>query len=90
MTQAELIARLAEKTGEPKAKVEKMLKSLGVIVKGELKNDGSVKLPELGTFKVQQRAARAGRNPRTGKTIQIAACKVAKFQPSKSLADDLK
>lgn len=90
MTQAELIAQLAEKTGEPKTKVETMLKSLGVIVKGELINGGSVKLPELGTFKVQQRAARTGRNPRTGKTIQIAACKVAKFQATKSLSDDLK
>lgn len=90
MTQAELIAQLAGKTNMPKSKAEEMFKSLCEIIKNELKKDGSVKLPGIGTLKVQMRAARAGRNPRTGKTLQIPARKAAKFQASASLTEELK
>ena len=90
MTQAELVAQLANQTGMPKSKAEEMLKSLCGIIKDDLKKDGSIKLPGLGTFKVQMRAARTGRNPRTGKTLQVPARKAAKFQVSASLADELK
>ena len=89
MTQAELVALLAEKTKLPKIKAEEAFKSLCDIIKEDLKKDGSVKLPGIGTLKTQQRAARAGRNPRTGKTLQIPARKTAKFQISKSFADEL-
>lgn len=90
MTQAELIAQLAEKTGVTKNKAEEMFKSLCGIIKNDLKKEGSIKLPGLGTFKLKQRAARTGRNPRTGQSIQIPARKVAKFEASKSFAEELK
>jgi len=90
MTQAELIVQLAGKSDVTKAKAEEILKNLCEIIKDDLKKDGSVRLPGIGTLSVQQRAARTGRNPQTGKTIQIPARKAAKFQASKVLADELK
>ena len=89
MTQVELVALLASKMGLPKSKAEEAFKSLCEIIKDDLKKDGTVKLPGIGTLKIQQRAARTGRNPRTGKTLQIPARKTAKFQISKPFADEL-
>lgn len=56
-------------------------------VKESLKNGGEVRIPDFGTFKVADRKAREGRNPATGKTIQIPASRVPKFTPSKGLKD---
>ncbi len=90
MTQAELVAQLVKETGITKSKAEEVLKSLGGIVKSVLKKGDSVRLPGVGTFKVVERAARSGRNPRTGKTIQIAARKAVKFEATKPLAEEIK
>lgn len=90
MTQAELIAKLAEQNEISKSKAEQVFKSLCGIVKDELKSDGSVTLPGVGTFKTTQRNQRKGRNPRTGKELIIPACKAAKFVVSKPFADSLK
>jgi len=89
MTQAELVAFLANKTGLPKSKAEEAFKALCGIIKDDLKKDGSVKLPGIGSLKIQQRAARAGRNPRTGQAIQVPARKVAKLQASDALLNEL-
>lgn len=90
MTQAELVAKLADKADVSKSKAEAMFKSLCGIIKDELKKDGSVSITGVGTFKTIQRAGRKGRNPRTGKEIQIPACRAAKFVVSKPFADELK
>lgn len=58
-------------------------------IKAAMKNGGEVRIPDFGTFKVAKRAAREGRNPATGKTIQIPASVVPKFTPSKGLKDAL-
>ena len=56
----------------------------------QLKNGEPVVLPGFGTFSVSDRAAREGRNPQTGATIQIAASRVAKFKAGKGLKDAVK
>jgi DNA-binding protein HU-beta len=52
-------------------------------------NDGKVQLVGFGTFGVKERAARTGRNPRTGESIAIAASKSVNFKPGKGLKDSL-
>jgi DNA-binding protein HU-beta len=56
-------------------------------VKSTLKKSGSVSLVGFGTFTVSKRAARSGRNPRTGASIKIKAAKVPKFRAGKALKD---
>ena len=56
-------------------------------VKKTLKRGGTVSLVGFGTFSVGKRAARTGRNPRTGESIKIKAAKVPKFRPGKALKD---
>ena len=62
----------------------------GVVeVQTTLKKGGSVTITGFGTFTAPKRAARTGRNPRTGATIKIKAAKVPKFRPGKGLRDAL-
>lgn len=56
-------------------------------IKSTLKAGNEVRIPDFGTFKVADRKAREGRNPATGKTIQIPASRVAKFTPAKGLKE---
>jgi DNA-binding protein HU-beta len=58
-------------------------------IKATLKKGNSVTLVGFGTFAVSQRAARTGRNPRTGEAIKIKKAKVPKFRPGKALKDAL-
>jgi DNA-binding protein HU-beta len=58
-------------------------------VKSTLKKGNSVSLVGFGTFAVTKRAARLGRNPRTGAALKIKAAKVPKFRPGKALKDAL-
>ena len=84
MTKAELVEKIHAKAGLPtKAKAEEALDA--VVASGE-----SVTFTGFGSFKVVERAARKGRNPRTGKEITIPASKVAKFTPGKGLKDAIK
>lgn len=55
------------------------------VAKEELKKDGKIALVGFGTMGINERPARQGRNPRTGKTIKIAAKKVVKFKPAANL-----
>lgn len=87
MNKAELIAAMAATTGLPKKDVEAVLKSFVDVVSNELKNGGKVQLVGFGTFEVSQRAAREGRNPQTGETMQISASKTPKFKAGKALKD---
>ena len=58
-------------------------------IRGSLRKGNSVTLVGFGTFAVGKRAARTGRNPRTGDSIKIKAAKVVKFRPGKALKDSL-
>lgn len=87
MNKTELIAAVAEKAEISKKDSEKALKAFVEVVTEQLKNDDKVQLVGFGTFEVSKRAAREGRNPQTGKTMKIEACKAPKFKAGKALKD---
>jgi len=85
MNRAELIAKMAADAGISKAAAERALGAFVDGVAGALKGGGKVSLVGFGTFSVSERAARVGRNPRTGANINIPASKVPKFKAGKGL-----
>jgi len=87
LTKQELIAKIAESSEISKAQVAKVLDSLIETVTAELSADGEVALPGLGKFCTSKRAARTGRNPQTGATINIAAATIPAFKAGKALKD---
>jgi len=89
MNKSELIDHIAAKSDISKAAAGRALDALMGAVKTTLKKGGSVTLVGFGTFAVAVRAARTGRNPRTGETIKIKKAKLPKFRPGKALKDAL-
>ncbi|MGV1098242.1 HU family DNA-binding protein [Thiovibrio sp. JS02] len=89
MNKADLIASIAEKSGMTKVQAEISLNNLLTIIADTLKKGDSVTLVGFGTFAVSSRAARNGRNPKTGQTMKIPARKVVKFKPGKKLTDSV-
>ena len=87
MNKVELVASMAEKAELTKVDTEKALKAFIDTVTEELKNGGKVQLVGFGTFEISERAARTGRNPQTGETIEIKASKAPKFKAGKALKD---
>jgi len=85
----ELIAALAEKTGTTKADAGTAINATLDIIADALAQGGEVKLAGFGAFSVSNRAAREGRDPRTGQPVQIAASKAAKFSAAKALKDSV-
>ena len=87
MNKTELIAAVAEKAEISKKDAEKAVKAFTDAVAEELAKGGKVQLVGFGNFEVSERPAREGRNPQTGKTMTIAACKAPKFKAGKALKD---
>ena len=87
MNKTELIDHIAAESDISKAAAGRALDAIIGAVKTTLKKGDSVTLVGFGTFAVGKRAARSGRNPRTGATIKIKAAKVPKFRPGKALKD---
>ncbi len=87
MNKTELIAAMASKADLSKKDTEKALKAFTEVVTSEIKKGHKVQLVGFGTFEVTKRAAREGRNPQTGKTMKIKACKAPKFRAGKALKD---
>ena len=87
MNKTELVAAMAEQTNLSKKDVEAALKAFIDLVAEELKKGEKVQLVGFGTFEVSERAAREGRNPQTGETMQIKASKTPKFKAGKALKD---
>ena len=87
MNKTELIAAMAEQTELSKKDAEAALKAFVDVVSEELKKGEKVQLVGFGTFEVSERSAREGRNPQTGETMKIAACKAPKFKAGKTLKD---
>ncbi len=87
MTKEELIAKAAQDTGISKSQASQVLKSILDGIEGALAKGDKVSLVGFGTFSVSKRAARTGRNPATGASIQIAAANVPKFKAGKKLKD---
>ncbi len=90
MTKAELVAEIAKQAGITKKQADAALKAAVAAISEALKREERVAIPKLGIFSVKQRAARKGRNPRTGEVIEIPARKVVAFKPAKELRDSVK
>jgi DNA-binding protein HU-beta len=89
MNKTELVEHMAKHAEISKAAAARALESLMGAVKTTLKKGGTVALVGFGTFAVGKRAARVGRNPKTGAALKIKAAKVPKFRPGKGLKDAL-
>lgn len=87
MNKAELIDAIAASADLSKASAGRALDAVTDTITGALKEGDTVSLVGFGTFQVKERSARTGRNPQTGKTIQIAAAKVPGFKAGKGLKD---
>lgn len=90
MNKTELIAAMAEKAEISKKDAEKALTAFTNVVADTLVDGDKVQLVGFGTFEVVERAARTGRNPQTGETIEITASKSPKFKAGKALKDAVK
>jgi DNA-binding protein HU-beta len=88
MVKAGLVAKLAE-IGITKKQAGEAVDAFIEAVKGSLAKGEKVSLIGFGTFNVKERAAREGRNPRTGKKIKIPKKKVPSFKPGKELKDSV-
>ena len=90
MTKAQFVKTLKEQAGlATLAQAEAAFEKLFAIIGAALKKDDAVSITGFGSFKVVKRKARKGRNPRTGKEIQIPASKAVKFTAGKALKESL-
>ena len=90
MNKTQLIDVVATKTGLKKKEAEAAVNAMTEAIAEALKAGDKVQLIGFGTFEVKERAAREGRNPKTGETIKIAASKHPAFAAGKALKDSLK
>jgi len=84
-TKEDLVSKVAQDTGITKAQAKQAVESFLDSVSEGLAGGGKVTLTGFGTFQVQEREARTGRNPQTGEKMLIPARKVPKFSPGKNL-----
>lgn len=87
MNKKELVKAMAEQLGTTQKAAAEQLDAVLDVITAALVAGEDVKLAGFGTFSVTERAAREGRNPATGETIQIAASKAPKFKAAKALKD---
>lgn len=87
MNKTELIEQMAHDADITKLAATRALDAALAAIASTLKSGGSVSLVGFGTFEVSQRAARVGRNPRTGQSIKIDTARVPKFRAGKALKD---
>jgi DNA-binding protein HU-beta len=87
VNKTDLVGHIAVSADISRTAATRALDAMMNAVKSTLKKDGSVTLVGFGTFSVIKRAARTGRDPRTGSAIEIDAAKVPKFKPGKALKD---
>lgn len=87
MNKQELIDAVAAKVGVSKSAIEETVNSVTTTIAREVAAGNAVQLVGFGSFSSGERAARTGRNPQTGETIDIAAAKTVKFSPGKALKD---
>ena len=90
MNKSELIEHIAKQADLSKAAATRSVDAMIGAVKTTLKKGGTVTITGFGTFAAAKRAARTGRNPRTGAAIKIKAARVPKFKPGKALKDSVK
>jgi len=89
MKKAELIDTIATSLGGSKSEASAALDAVLESIVSGVKADGQVQIMGFGTFKISDRAARTGRNPRTGEAIQIKASRSVRFSPAAALKSTL-
>lgn len=87
MTQSQVIAHFVEQTSLGRAEVQQMFEELSRLAAREVRTSGEFVLPGFGKLMRSERAARQGRNPATGETIQIPARTTLKFRVGKVMKD---
>ena len=87
MNKTELINVVAAEAGLTKKDAEAAVKATFEAIEGALVKGDKVRLIGFGTFETRKRAARTGKNPQTGATVKIAACKAPAFKAGKALKD---
>ena len=87
MTKKELSEKIHRKIGLSKRESAEIVEYFFELLKDNLSSSNGIKLPRFGSFRVQERKARKGRNPSTGDTIEIGARKAVVFKPSRFLRD---
>lgn len=89
MNKTELLTTMAETSGLAKKDCDAALSAFIDTVEAALKSGDKVQLVGFGTFEVKERAARTGKNPATGATIEIAASKAPVFKAGKAFKDSI-
>jgi len=89
MNKSGLVSAIADGSGLSKADAARALEATTSAISGALSNGGKVAITGFGSFLVRSRAARSGRNPQTGATIQISASKVPAFKAGKLLKESV-
>ena len=87
MNKTELVEQIADKAEVSKKDAKAMVDAFTDVVREVLNSGDTIQLPGFGSFKVSDRAARQGRNPKTGETIQIAASRLPSFKAGKALKE---
>ena len=87
MNKAQLIEQMAEQAQLTKAEAARALEALLATVTATLARGGDVTVVGFGSFVVEERSARTGRNPKTGEPVAIPAAKIPKFRPGKAFKD---
>ena len=90
MTKSELIANIAEKCDNmTKKQIEYIVNDVLACIRTALKNDDKVEIRGFGSFRIRNKNARTGRNPKTGETVEIPAVKVPYFKTGKEIKETL-
>lgn len=89
MNKTQFVEAVVAKTGMKKKEAEAAVNAMTEVIADALKAGDKVQLIGFGTFEVKERAARNGRNPKTGETIKIAASKHPSFSAGKALKDSV-
>ena len=87
INKTDLAAKLAETLDISKTKAADAMSALVALMTDTLVKGEQVRITDFGTFKIRERAARTGRNPQTGDTVDIPACKAVGFKASKKLKE---
>lgn len=89
MNKAGLVEEVAQASGMPKAQASQAVDAVIASIKKAMMDDIAVSVVGFGTFSVKERAARIGRNPRTGEPVDIKKSRVVAFKPAKAFKDEL-
>lgn len=87
MSRGDIVSEVAAKADLPQTKADQVVREYEAAIIRALVSGGEVRIQGFGTFKTSQRAARTGRNPHTGATLQVAARTVPRFTPSSALKE---